>query len=319
LQAGERARGRSLLEALTEAYTNIRQGIDSTLLAREHALQQLVGVKAERLLRLLSRKYTRDDSLAAKKELNALLEEYQEVQAYIRATSPRYAALTQPQPLSAKEIQHQVLDDETILLEYALGKERSFLWAVTPTTVNSFELPKRATIDSLARRVYNLLTSRNQRLANETSKQRRARLAQADAEYQKIAAALSQILLTPVAEQLGTKRLLVVTEGALQYIPFGALPVPVISDQSSVISGEKKLKTDRWSLNTGYRPLALDHEIVSLPSASVLAVLRRELAGRQAAPKTVAVLADPVFTSEDSRVKRNQMIAEKKISELVPV
>jgi CHAT domain-containing protein len=45
--------------------------------------------------------------------------------------------------------------------------------------------------------------------------------------------------------------------------------------------------------------------VVSLPSASALAVLRRELAGRSAAPKTLAVLADPVFRPDDSRVVRN--------------
>jgi CHAT domain-containing protein len=47
----------------------------------------------------------------------------------------------------------------------------------------------------------------------------------------------------------------------------------------------------------------MEHEIVHLPSASTLAVLRRELAGRQPAPKTVAVLADPVFSADDGRVR----------------
>jgi CHAT domain-containing protein len=40
-----------------------------------------------------------------------------------------------------------------------------------------------------------------------------------------------------------------------------------------------------------------------LPSASVLAVLRGELAARKPAAKTVAVLADPVFSADDARVK----------------
>src|SRR5262245_32056654 len=50
----------------------------------------------------------------------------------------------------------------------------------------------------------------------------------------------------------------------------------------------------------------LEHEIVHLPSASTLAVLRRELASRLPAPKTAAVLADPVFEPTDLRVKRAQ-------------
>ncbi len=309
LQASERARGRSLLEILNEARVNIRQGVDSMLVERERALQQQLNAKAERLTRLLSGKHTEEQGAATKKELDALLTEYQEVQAQIRATSPSYAALTQPQPLSVKEIQQQVLDDGTILLEYELGKERSFLWAVTPTTINSFELPKRTAIDSLARRVYDLLTARNQSLPDETKEQKQARCTQADRELSPAAATLSRWVLGPVAGLLGDKRLLIVGDDALQYIPFGALPVPklsVVSKQSSVASAPRKLDTDHWSLNTDYRPLAIDHEIVSIPSASVLAVLRRELAARQPAGKTVAVMADPVFTNDDPRVKHGK-------------
>ena len=54
-------------------------------------------------------------------------------------------------------------------------------------------------------------------------------------------------------------------------------------------------------------PLIIEHEIVSLPSASVLALLRRELAGREPAPKAVAVLADPVFSADDLRVRQPEL------------
>ncbi|MBS2024389.1 MAG: CHAT domain-containing protein, partial [Deltaproteobacteria bacterium] len=50
------------------------------------------------------------------------------------------------------------------------------------------------------------------------------------------------------------------------------------------------------------RPLLADHEVVSLPSASTLAVLRRELAARAPAQEAVAVIADPVFDAHDPRV-----------------
>ena len=49
-------------------------------------------------------------------------------------------------------------------------------------------------------------------------------------------------------------------------------------------------------------PLIVEHEVVSLPSASVLALMRDELRGRRPAPKSVAVLADPVFESDDERL-----------------
>ena len=45
-------------------------------------------------------------------------------------------------------------------------------------------------------------------------------------------------------------------------------------------------------------------EIVGLPSASVLSVVREELTGRPPAARTVAVFADPVFQADDARVIR---------------
>ena len=274
LQASERARARSLLELLTEARAEIRQGVDPTLLERERTLQQQLNAKAERQTRLLSRNHTEQEAAEVNKEIQALTTQYQGLQAQIRVTSPRYAALTQPQPLALAEMQ-QLLDAETLLLEYALGEERSYLWAVTPTSITSYELPRRAEIEAAARRLYDSFSTSN---------------ALAD---QKEAAAVSRMLLGPVAGQLGTKRLLIVASGALQYLPFGALPGPAAGEQSS--AGGRQ--------TNGHQPLIVDHEIVSLPSASTLAVLRRELSGRQPAAKAVAVLADPVFDRHDPRVK----------------
>jgi CHAT domain-containing protein len=67
-----------------------------------------------------------------------------------------------------------------------------------------------------------------------------------------------------------------------------------------------------------FTPLILEHEIINLPSASTLALLRRETAGRKTALNTIAVLADPVFTSEDARVKRNASQADGKNSQPAP-
>lgn len=103
----------------------------------------------------------------AAKELESLTNDYQEIQARIRAVSPHYSALTRPEPLTAADIQ-QLLDDDTLLLEYALGKERSYVWAVTPSKIVSYQLPARLKIESAARRVYELMTARNQRNAGES-------------------------------------------------------------------------------------------------------------------------------------------------------
>jgi CHAT domain-containing protein len=237
------------------------------------------------------------------------------VESQIRQTSPRYAALTQPQPLSLKEIQTTVVAPDTLLLEYSLGAERSYLWAVTPTSIITYELPKREEIETVARQVYTLLTSPKQwsgpeelseqqtgaKSANESS-QRNLGLAGEKTETgsqqsqslagPEAAARLSQLVLAPVEAQLAEKRLLIVADGALQYIPFGALP----RTQSQSKANPQGAKKD-------YHPLIFDHEVVILPSASTLTVLRQEVKGRRPAERTVAVLADPVFETNDERVK----------------
>ena len=208
------------------------------------------------------------------------------------SVSPRYAALVEPRTLSLADIK-QLLDDNTLLIEYKLGESRSFLWAVTRNDMKSFVLPGRAKIEGAARRLHELLTERNLRPAGETPEQRRARLVRSEKEYAEVAGVLSRMLLAPAASMLGRKRLVIIADGALHYVPFGALPAPAAEVPGAGDPVQPKPDT---------KYLIVDHEVVNLPSASVLAVMRKDIEGRQPAPRSVAVLADPVFDRTDARV-----------------
>ncbi len=318
LQASERARARSLLEILAEANANIREDVAPALIERERALQQQLNGKADALARLFAARPTPEQVDALRKEIDALNAQHHDVRAEIRRASPRYAALTQPAPLTLREIQQQALDGDTLLLEYSLGEERSFLWAVSRTKITSYVLPPRSEIEMAARQAYELLSKPN-RAYRQSGEQRRLKHKKSDAPVDEETAAieifyaLSDMLLKPVASQLGAKRLLIVAEGALQYVPFAALPKPAGSEQRAVGVGPKSARRSKGprppqtatncSLPTANCPLIVDHEIISLPSASTLAVLRRETGGRKSAPKTLAVIADPVFEKDDERVK----------------
>jgi CHAT domain-containing protein len=72
----------------------------------------------------------------------------------------------------------------------------------------------------------------------------------------------------------------VVASGALQVVPFAALPAPARDGEATLAEP---------------RPLVLDHEIVSLPSVSVLAALRSQAGSRRRPGRLLAVLADPVL------------------------
>jgi CHAT domain-containing protein/Flp pilus assembly protein TadD len=282
----ERQRARSLLDLLTEARADVRQGVDATLLERERLLGRELNSKAERL----THSSKAEETAALKQEISQLESDYERAHADIRKSSPHYAALTQPQPLKLAEIQQQ-LDADTMLLEYALGEERSYLWAITKDSLTSYELPKEETIRQSALQVYGLLTARSISNRSETALQRRERITDAELKLPLAAQQLSHTLLAPVAAQLGTKRLVIVADGALQYIPFAMLPEPTsTANPKSAI---------RYSQSR--QPLIVNHEIVSLPSASALAIQRTQLAGRQLAPKMLAVIADPVFDRTDIR------------------
>ena len=278
--AAERERARSLLEMLAEARVDIRQGVDPALLERQRALVGQLNSKAERLLGLHG-EGAEEKAAALKQEIGELEEQSQQLQLVIRKSSPHYSAITQPQPMTLPQIEEQVLDADTLLLEYALGEERSYLWIVARTGLRSYELPPRGEIEASVRAVIGLLTARGTFVRGELPAAKQARIAAADAQLPQAATRLSQMVLGPAAAQLGQKRLVLVTDGSLQHVPFAMLPVP----------GANTLLVD-------------EHEIVTLPSVSTVAELRKQTAGREPAPGMIAVLADPVFQADDPRVRR---------------
>jgi CHAT domain-containing protein len=312
LTANERAHARSLIDALAKASPVITQGVSPILLKKKQALVEDLNSKAQTRQELLNerevlqRAYDKDRKKEREQELaktdhrlasladgiKQLMIEADDLETQMHRDSPRYAALTQTQSLNLNEIQSELLDDNTLLLEYSLGDRRSFAFVVTPTSIKSVELPRREEIELVAQRLGTALTARNLFENGERPSQRKARLDKANTEYTEAVSRLSQMVIDPVASLLGEKRILVVADGALQLIPFAVLQVPLTSDQ---VENRAAAKTPRLLIE--------EHEIINLPSASVLGVQRRELQGRKKAPYAVAVLANPVFNSTDPRVR----------------
>jgi CHAT domain-containing protein len=276
LQVSERARARSLLDMLSESRTEIQKGANPELLRRERQLSDEVRALDVFYLELVHDGASPERIEEAKRRLDDALDRHAQVELELRTQDQHYAALTQPKPLTAAEVEREVLGPGTLLLEYALGDEQSYLWAVTPGTVRSFQLPGRAQIEAHARSLYEAWSTNP---TGTTKAQKEANEHLADEK----ALALSRMILGEVEPLLGNHRLIVVADGVLQYIPFAALPLPSSPQQRIV-----------------HR-----NDVVSLPSASTLAVLRRELADRPPAPKTIAILADPVF-EKDSRLMQVQ-------------
>ncbi|MEK7725153.1 MAG: CHAT domain-containing protein, partial [Acidobacteriota bacterium] len=265
LEISERSRSRSLVELLEEAKVDFKNGIDPITLAEQKNLQKQIDDKYNRRETLLNGKPNPEQISKINGEINELNTQIQNVQIKIRRENPKFADLSEGKTISASEIQ-KLLIDETVLLEYKLGNKRSFLWLVTKDSIEISILPSRKKIEEIAKSFYNSVVANNKNEREKTSE---------------ISKTLSKILLEPVAAKLAKKRLAIVADGVLQYLPFSALQY----------SDEKYL--------------ANQNEIIVLPSASVLGQIRENPNRSQKYDETIAIFADPVFDAEDSRIAKN--------------
>ncbi len=274
-EASEQSRARSFLEELGEARLDLSRGADPALADRLRWVSWRLNAKDRQLRRLGTpgQEHAEDS-----RELRRLAAERDRLQAEIRSAHPDYFDRAPPEILTARQIRERLLDDDTLLLRYSLGAERSYLWLLSLDSLTSHTLAGRAEIEQLARTAYDLFT--------------RSHKPEVGAQFRLAAAMLSDLLLAPVARRLDRRRLLVIADGALQYIPFAALPLPA-AEEPAVGPLEEP----------GSRPLILDFQVTRLPSASVTAQLERRLEDRPPAPELLAMFADPVFGTRDPRFR----------------
>src|SRR5690349_3618223 len=291
----EQSRARSLLDMLNETDATITEGVPADLLKRK---QENLDKQQEIADILTGVNISTEEIKKKPSELDADLEklqaEYEEIENQIRTASPRYATLTANKPLTLSEVQQNVLDDKTALVEYALQPDDSYLFAVSKSAVNLFKLQPRANIEKLAMDLRaQLIPSKLQRriVGIDVAEANRglgisATPAPEDvAPFVTAANALYKLVLQPAEGLIGDKRLMVVADGALNYVPFEVLlKTPDGADFSSL----------------GY--LVKTNEIIYAPSASVVGAIKQQRTKN--ASKAMLIIADPVFNSNDARAQK---------------
>ena len=266
----EGSRARTLLEGLAESRSKISKGVDPQLLARQRGVQaELNAREAYRAQVALKDGDKSPRALAVGKDIDRLLEDLSQVRAAIRAVSPAYWDLQAPEPVTAAQVQASLLDGDSALVEYHLGPLHSYAWVIDRGAITVSELPGSAAIETIARRYH-------EQLSRETDALTPAARTTLSASVGTLGARLAAAVWKPIEPRVRGKRLLIVADGVLQYVPFAALP------------------------SAGGQPLIVSHEIVYLPSAAVLASIRAHSRPIQPAAAT-AVFADPVFSKNDPR------------------
>jgi CHAT domain-containing protein len=273
LTLNEQALARGLLDRVSEAHLEARARVPAAL-AIEH--QQVRERWRARLAELQVALRTRPDAPQTKAlidETRTLEVRVRDSEARIDAADTRLGSFARPRPLGVEAIQ-RLLDEDTMLLEYALGETRSYLWVVSSRDMRAFTLAPRAEIEALARRVHEGL-ARSPATAKVLDSSRSA-----DEEDRRT---LTRLVIEPAASLLAAKRLVLEVPGALSLIPFGALPQPGAGPDAA--------------------PMLARHEIVQVPSATILGAMRNLTASRAKPTRTAAVFADPIFDEQDPRVR----------------
>jgi CHAT domain-containing protein len=261
-ETSELARARSLTELLRATQANPFPNVDPQLALKEKQVRESLQINENARVALLSS----NDKTDKRPELARLDSEYEQLKTQhadvldaIRRADPGYEQIIRPTAWELSKIQDQLLaDDQTVLLEYSLGSESSYLWATTRSGFKSYKLPGEDKIIALANRVYKLLEA--------------TPLSASETDLNNAINELAQVVLFPASEQLGYRRIIVVPDGVLNYIPFQILPA-----------------------TTNGEPLVADKEIVNAPSATTLGELQREAATRRPARNLLAAFGDPVF------------------------
>jgi CHAT domain-containing protein len=269
-RTSELSHARVLLDMLAESKIDLREGLDARVRVQQDQLEARIHTQTDVLARLADG--TREQLAGARAKLDRLYTEEQDLEAGIKESNPRFAALVLPTPSSVADLRHELLDDDSVLVEYFAGDERSYCWALTSTSIGEFELPGRAELQRIVRRFYQEETERNREITSETVAMRKARYQRADEAAAKDARALDKLLLGP-AGQLKQHRVIIVPDGPLSLVPFAAL-----------LAGR---------------------EVITLPSGSILVAMHKNSNGAKDARLPALLIADPVFSSDDPRLKPN--------------
>lgn len=287
----ENSHARTLLDLVNQSKVDIRKGLNVELIKQEEDLNEELNEKTAALLKaqLGDKKLSKEEIFKLQKEIKEINKELEQIELKIKNGSTIYATLNKPKPISLEEIQREILDQNTVLLEYCLGENDSYLWVVSFNHFASYRLAKRSIINKKAKDLYNSLSTNT-----DFGLKGKARLVRKD--YENLATELSDLLLLPAINKLDKKRLVIVADGILNFIPFSTLAEPKI----------KKLPSKQ------YLPLIVNHTIITEPSISTLLLLKQKNSHNIATAKTIILFGDPIFGYDDVRIRESLFSKEAK-------
>jgi CHAT domain-containing protein/Tfp pilus assembly protein PilF len=267
----QRSKARAFLDLLAESKINPESGLNLELLDQKRKLvTQLVRIEKSIQKELDNDKPDPAVIRGLENKRNGLDDQYSKLIADIRNSNPRFADLQYPIPLKLAEAQ-ALLNNETVLLEYFVGKNNSHLFEITNKDVHVYQIVGEAQLSKL-------IQSFREQLQKPDSVLQLTE--QSYSHYVKLAADFYLMLMKPAESSFESKtRLVIAPDGVLNYLPFESLLTKTVGSGAIDFS---KLPY-----------LATKFELEYVPSASVLSALHKNVQNTVSDQKALLAVAVP--------------------------
>jgi CHAT domain-containing protein/Tfp pilus assembly protein PilF len=211
----ERARNRAFLDILSNQKIDFHKGAPQALIDKEEELTEKIQKLNYQLGSERQKPDKNQDKILIEKmtsDLEKNKKDYEDLLAQLKLESPEYASTISVYPEKIENIQ-KLLDDDSIILEYFIGKEKTFLWLLDKDNIQVIILPLKA--DNLNKKVKDYREEIASHMTIEKIK---------SDKWKEKAEEFYRLLLKDGEKIIRDKKqLIIVPDGILNYLPFQTL------------------------------------------------------------------------------------------------
>lgn len=269
----ESAKARAFLESLGESKTNIREKLTPELKEQEEAISNKISLA---IRKLTSEELSGNQRKNLLQELKKAEDDYTLLMQKIRIGVPELANIVAPVPCRLEDVQDQIIDHKTAVIEYFLGEKESYVFFVTKKKIWFHSLPGRNEIWRSLKAYLKVLATRPEK------------------KFQgyKASMRIGKELLSPEFWNIpdSIENLIVIPDGVLYYLPFETL----------ILDIGKAKASDNFLISK--------YKISYAPSASSLLFLTKETNRNYS--KDLLALGNPAYTWNGQANNKNIIPSE---------
>jgi len=268
----EKGKARSFLNNLEDSEISVSKKISDEYEKRELEITNRISTFLEQQLSI-GDNASSSEVKRIEKELLQAEDDYTNLLNQMLLEKVNISNVISPKPFNLNYLQNRYLDPKTVLIEYSLGEDKSFIFFVSKNSFEIFELPSHSKIKDSIKAYLKVLTNPSQE--NYIVQKASRRL------YLELFAPLDEIMPEDVTN------LIIIPDGILYYLPFETL----LSSPQDRLNGENYL-ISRFAISY-------------MPSASSLLFLDNKKINKPY-PKELLIFGNPDYSIQSSSMMKDQ-------------